>query len=62
MADFIISPYAISYNSIKEALQNYIENKSEATNTWKDFYASGAGETILELDAAVAAFYVFHFI
>jgi hypothetical protein len=62
MADFIISPYAISFNSIKNALQNYIQNKSDVTKTWKDFYASGAGETIVELDAAVAAFYAFHFI
>lgn len=62
MADFIISPYAISYNSIKQALQNYIQNKSEVVNSWKDFYASGAGQTILELDAAVASFYAFHFL
>ena len=60
MADYIISPYAISFNSIKEALQNYIQNKS--VNTWQDFYVSGAGETIVELDAAIAAFYAFHFI
>lgn len=62
MADFIISPYAISYNSIKNSLQNFIKNKSDVTKTWKDFYTAGAGETILELDAAVAAFYAFHFI
>lgn len=62
MAEFIISPYAISFNSIKNALQNYIQNKSDVTKTWKDFYTAGAGETILELDAAVAAFYAFHFI
>lgn len=60
MADYIISPYAISFDSIKEALQNYIRNKS--VNTWQDFYVSGAGETIVELDAAIAAFYAFHFI
>lgn len=62
MADFIISPYAISYNSIKNALQSYIQNKSDVTTKWKDFYTAGAGETILELDAAVASFYAFHFI
>lgn len=62
MADFIISPYAISFNSIKNALESYIENKSDVTTTWKDFYTAGAGQTILELDAAVAAFYAFHFI
>ena len=62
MADFIISPYAISYNSIKNALQSYIQNKSDVTTKWQDFYTAGAGETILELDAAVASFYAFHFI
>ena len=60
MADYIISPYAISFDSIKEALQSYIQNKS--TNTWQDFYVSGAGETLVELDAAIATFYAFHFI
>lgn len=62
MADFIISPYAISYNSIKDALQVYIQNKSDLNTTWKDFYTASAGQTIVELDAAVAAFYAFHFI
>lgn len=62
MADFIISPYAISFNSIKNALQTYIQNKSDVTSTWTDFYAAGAGQTILELDAAIASFYAFHFI
>ena len=64
MADFIISPYAISFNSIKNALQTYINDKnvSSVTDTWSDFYTAGAGQTILELDAAVAAFYAFHFL
>lgn len=62
MANFIISPYAISFNSIKNSLQAYIQNKSDVTSTWKDFYTGGAGQTVLELDAAVAAFYAFHFI
>lgn len=62
MADFIISPYAISYNSIRQALQNYIANKSDLTTKWQDFYTAGAGQSIIEMDAAVAAFYAFHFI
>ena len=62
MADFIISPYAISFNSIKEALESYISNKSNVTSTWQDFYTAGAGQTVLELDAALGAFYSFHFI
>lgn len=60
MADYIISPYAISFTNIKESLQAYIKNKSYVS--WTDFYTAGAGETIIELDAAIAAFYAFHFI
>ncbi len=62
MADFIVSPYAISFNSIKSALETYISTKSDVTTTWSDFYTAGAGQTILELDAAIGAFYAFHFI
>ena len=41
MANFIISPYAISFNSIKNALQNYINDKnvSSVVDTWSDFYS-----------------------
>ena len=58
MADFIISPYAISFNSIKNALEKYINDKnvSSVLDVWSDFYTAGAGQTIVELDAAVAAF------
>ena len=61
MANFIISPYAISFESIKNNLQNYILNKPE-NDVWKDFYISGAGETIIEIAAALGAFYAYHFI
>lgn len=64
MANYIISPYAISYNSIKNALESYINDKSvsQVLDTWSDFYVSGAGQTVVELDAAIGAFYAFHFI
>lgn len=64
MANFIISPYAISYTNIKNALQKYINDKnvSNVLDTWSDFYTAGAGQTIIELDAAVASFYAFHFL
>lgn len=64
MANFIVSPYAISFNSIKNALESYINDKStsEVLDTWSDFYTAGAGQTVLELDAAIGAFYAFHFI
>ena len=61
MANFIISPYAISFDSIKNSLQSYIQSKPE-NETWKDFYVSGAGETIIEIAAALGAFYAYQFI
>lgn len=61
MADFIISPYAISFDSIKNNLQQYVSSKPE-NETWLDFYASSAGETIIEIAAALGAFYAYHFI
>ena len=61
MANFIISPYAISFDSIKNSLQTYIQSKPE-NETWKDFYVSGAGETIIEIAAALGAFYAYQFI
>ena len=57
----IISPYAVSYNSIREQLENYVQSSTDFTKVWKDFYPSGAGQTIIELDAAVAAFLFFHY-
>lgn len=58
MADFIISPLAISFDSIKASLQNYVNTKPE-NEAWKDFYASSAGETIIEIAAALGAFYAY---
>lgn len=61
MANFIISPYAISWDSIRNQLQSYIQGKTEQ-ETWKDFYVSGAGQTVIEIAAALGAFYAYHFI
>ena len=61
MSDFIISPYAISFDSIKNNLTEYIANKTE-NESWLDFYASSAGQTIVEIAAALGAFYAYHFI
>lgn len=59
MADFVISPLAVSFESIKNNLQTYVLNKPE-NERWKDFYASAAGETVLEIAAALGAFYAYH--
>ena len=48
MANFIISPYAISFESIKNNLQNYILNKPE-NDVWKDFYVSAQEKQLLKL-------------
>lgn len=61
MADFVISPLAVSFESIKNNLQTYVLNKPE-NESWKDFYASAAGETVLEIAAALGAFYAYHMI
>ena len=55
MSDFIVSPYAISFESIKNSLETYVANKPEG-ESWKDFYASGAGQTVIELAAALGSF------
>lgn len=60
MNKFIISPYAISWDSIKNNLQQYVANKNN--QGWKDFYASSAGETLIELMAALGTFYAYQFI
>lgn len=61
MSDFIISPYAISFDSIKNNLMEYVSSKPE-NETWLDFYASSAGQTIIEIASALGAFYAYHFI
>lgn len=61
MANFIISPLAISFESIRNSLQAYVASKPE-DQTWKDFYASSAGETVIEIAAALGAWYAYQFI
>ena len=58
---FIISPYDISYESIRDSLMNYVQNKPD-NESWKDFYASAAGQTVIELAAALGAMYSYQFI
>ena len=55
----IIDPKSLSFNSILEDLNEYIQNLPEA-DKWKDFYLSGAGTTQTELLAGLGAFLGFH--
>lgn len=62
MANLIISPYAVSFESIKNNLQQYVSEKSLTNDVWKDFYASATGETIIEIAAALGTFYAYQFL
>lgn len=44
----IIDPKDISFEAIKEEIENYIKSLPDY-NTWKDFFACGVGQTIIEL-------------
>lgn len=59
--NFIINPLSISYESIKSDLLNYISNKPEQ-DSWSDYFATSAGTSVIELIAALGAFYIYHFI
>ena len=59
--NFIINPYSISFESIRNDLMQYVSSKPDEA-AWKDFFASGAGQTIIELIAALGAMYSYQFI
>lgn len=59
--NFIINPTQISFDEIRTALETYVASKP-ADESWQDFYVSGAGQTIIEIAAALGAFYAYHFI
>lgn len=59
--NFIINPYSISFESIRNDLMQYVSSKPDEA-AWKDFFASGAGQTIIELISALGAMYSYQFI
>ena len=58
---FIVNPLSISFENIRDDLMNYVAAKPDY-DSWKDFYASGTGQTIIELAAALGAMYSYQFI
>lgn len=53
----LISPEAFSYEEILAELTRLIENKyADTDGAWRDFYAFGAGQIILELLSGLGAF------
>lgn len=54
MSTTVIDPRSVSFESIKQDLQNHVESYED--KSWRDFYASSAGTVVLELNAAIGAF------
>lgn len=51
----IIDETSLSFESIFEDLKKYVESKPD-DKSWKDFYASGAGTTLLELISGLGSY------
>jgi hypothetical protein len=61
MTNFIINPYSISFESIRDDLMTYVSSKADYAG-WRDFFAAGAGQTLIELMAALGSMYAYQFI
>ena len=59
MAEFNVSPYAITYEQIRDNLRLMIASNS---NTFTDFFNDGSGSSVVDLAAALGAFFAFHVI
>lgn len=46
---------SISFDEVKSHLSNYVKSLPDYENRWKDFYIAGAGETVLDVGAAITA-------
>lgn len=55
MAQFIINLDSISTENSKKDIMAYLESKPDYAK-WKDFYSSGAGQTVIELISGLSAF------
>jgi len=55
MTTFVIDPQAISFTKAKSDIQAYLSAKPESV-TWRDFYESSAGTTLVELLAGFSVF------
>ena len=50
---------SISYDEIRNYLENYIQSLPEYAQKWKEFYEGGAGQTVLNVASGVTAFLAF---
>lgn len=55
MSQWIINPDVVSQSQVYQQLLAYVQGQSDYL-TWKDFYASSSGTTVLQLIAGLAAY------
>ena len=48
---FIIDPSSVSFEDLRQDVRDYLEAAPDALK-WKDFFASGVGQTTIALIAA----------
>jgi hypothetical protein len=52
----MIRENSLSYSSIRQQLEEYVQSLDGYETTWKDFYEGGAGQTVLDVGSGIAAF------
>jgi len=52
----MINPTSVSYEEIKQDLQDYINQLSQTDSSWKDFFETSSGQILIELLAGFGAF------
>lgn len=57
--DFVINPYAITYETIRNSLRVMVSNDRD---TFTDFFNDSSGSTVLDTAAAIGAFFAYHII
>lgn len=58
---FIINPNSVSVQQIKADLQSYLDSAPDSLK-WKDFFATGSGQTMVDLIAGLGAFIAYNVI
>lgn len=55
----IIDPQSLSFETVKEDLETYLQSLPDY-DSWRDFFESGAGTTVIELMGGIGAFLSYH--
>lgn len=55
MTGFVVDTSSLSYDEIRADIVNFIDTRPDAAK-WRDFFASGSGQTLIELLSGISAF------